>query len=54
MFVNCFSDYGYCIFSIPVRVGIEPEDLGIHLSEEHDLVDWWSVSDDPLGAVVRY
>lgn len=54
MFVNCFSDYGYCIFSIPVRIGIRPEIIGIRLSEEHDLVDWWSVSDTPLGAIVRY
>lgn len=54
MFVNCYSDYGYCLFSVIVRHGVEAEDLGDYLSCKHDLVDSWSVSDAPEGAVVRY
>ena len=54
MFVNCFDGYGLCLFSVPVREGLEAERLAHHIYGEHDLVDDWLISDAPLGAVVRY
>jgi hypothetical protein len=55
MFVNCYDGYGFCIFSIPVKAdNTEAEKLGDHIYYEHELVDYWHVTDKPEGAVVRY
>lgn len=54
MFVNCYDGYGLCLFSVTVREGIEARSLGGHIFARHTLVDHWSVSDSPEGAVVRY
>lgn len=54
MFVNCYDGYGLCLFAVRVKEGVEAEDLGDHICNEHDLIDYWYVADDPEGAVVRY
>lgn len=54
MFVNCYDNYGFCLFAIRVKEGVEPVELGDHIYYEHDLVDSWHVTDEPEGAVVSY
>ena len=54
MFVNCYNGYGQCLFAVNVKEGVEPEELGDHIYDEHDLVDYWKVTEQPEGAVVRY
>lgn len=54
MFVNCYDTYGLCLFAVRVKDGVEADDLGDHICNEHDLIDYWHVTDDPEGAVVRY
>ena len=54
MFVNCYNGYGLCLFSVTVKEGVRAEKLGNHIYDGHWLVDHWSVSDAPEGAVVRY
>ncbi len=54
MNVNCYDGYGHCLFAIPVKEGVEPEELGDQIYYEHDLVDWWRAAPSPEGAVVKY
>lgn len=54
MFVNCYDGYGLCLFSVTVKEGVGARTLGRHISSTHRLIDHWSVTDSPEGAVVRY
>lgn len=54
MYLNCYDGYGLCLFAVHVKDGVDPENLGDHLYYEHDLVDSWSASERPDGAVVRF
>lgn len=54
MFVNCYDGYGLCLFSVPVREGVEAERLADHIYFENELIDAWQIADIPEGAVVRY
>jgi hypothetical protein len=54
MFVNCYDNYGFCLFAVRVKDGVAADDLGDYIYHEHDLVDVWKVTDRPEGAVVRY
>lgn len=54
MFVNCYDGYGICLFSVTLRDGVEARRLGNHIYNQHVLVEHWSVTDAPEGAVVRY
>ncbi len=54
MFVNCYDNYGLCLFAVEVREGVEPDRLADYIYYEHDLVDTWQVTEEPAGAVVRY
>lgn len=54
MFVNCFDEYGRCLFSVPVREGVEAELLADHIYFQNELIDAWLIADSPQGAVVRY
>ncbi|WP_306534039.1 hypothetical protein [Geobacter sp.] len=54
MFVNCYDGYGLCLFSVTVKEGVVARTLGHHISSNHKLIDHWSVTDSPEGAVVRY
>ncbi|BBA69904.1 hypothetical protein [Geobacter sulfurreducens] len=53
MYVTCYDGYGLCLFSVTVREGVEARSLAGHIATRHALVDHWSVSDSPEGAVVR-
>jgi hypothetical protein len=54
MFVNCYDGYGLCLFAVRVKEGVEPKELGNHIYNENELIDFWRTSDEPEAAVVRY
>lgn len=54
MFVNCYDDYGFCLFTVRVREGVKAERLGSYISNWNELVDFWKVADYPEGAIVTY
>jgi hypothetical protein len=54
MFVNCYNDNGLCLFAVRVKEGVNADDLGDHICNEHELIDFWHVTDMPEGAIVRY
>jgi hypothetical protein len=54
MFVNCYDGYGFCLFAVRIREGVKAELLGNLISNVNELIDFWRVTDEPEGAVVRY
>ena len=54
MFINCYDGYGFCLFSVRLRDGVEADRLGSLICSWQELIDFWSVADQPNGAIVRY
>lgn len=54
MFVNCYDSYGTCLFSVPAKEGVKPEELADHIYAHNEEVDTYRVTDQPEGAVVKY
>lgn len=54
MFVNCYDGYGFCVFAVRIKEGVMAELLGDLICSFNELIDYWRVSNEPEGAVVRY
>jgi hypothetical protein len=54
MFVNCYDGYGFCLFAVRIKDGVKADLLGEFISNLNELIDFWSVANEPEGAVVRY
>ncbi len=54
MFINCYDGYGLCLFAVRVKEGVEADRLGDLICNEQEVIDFWHVTDEPEGAIVRY
>ncbi len=54
MFVNCYDGNGFCLFAVRIKEGVTAELLGNLIASINERIDFWSVANQPEGAVVRY